>query len=60
MRIIFEDTTRFFSVVGAPHIDERHIDDCVDDPDELLRPRAVCLAKLPRPCTVGSWLQDDL
>jgi hypothetical protein len=60
MQILVDDTTRFFSVVGAPHIDERHIDDCIDDSDESLRPRAVYLANLPRPCTVGSWLQDDL
>lgn len=59
MNFVTENTTRFFSVVGAPYIGERHLDNSTDDAASLERPRPAYLAKLPRPCTVGSWLQED-
>jgi len=58
MRLIIDNSTRFFSVVGAPYIAERHSDTCGEDPELLIPNRPAHLAGLPRPCA-GSWLQDD-
>jgi hypothetical protein len=57
---MFEDnTTRFFSVVGAPYVAERHFDNGRDDIDLPASHRPAYLATLPRPCTSVFWLQDD-
>jgi hypothetical protein len=59
MRLIIDNSTRFFSVVGAPYIAERHSDACGEDLELLTPDRPAHLCSLPRPCTTGSWLQDD-
>ena len=31
MQLAVDNTTRFFAVVGAPYVPERHRDDCCDE-----------------------------
>jgi hypothetical protein len=54
MHLAIENTTRLFSVVGAPFIAESHSDECCDERDTHSRREAEA-------CTpsVGSWLQND-
>ena len=59
MNLVIDSNTRLFSVVGAPYVAERHFDNCSDDVDAPGSRRPAYLATLPRPCTTGSWLQDD-
>jgi hypothetical protein len=58
MRIVIDNTTRFFSVVGAPYIPESHFDDRCDErsharPDDDADP-----ALAPATAAAGWWLQD--
>jgi uncharacterized protein YbbC (DUF1343 family) len=59
MRLTTENTARFFSVVGAPYVAESHLDNDYDDADLPGSHRFADLTRLPRPCTGGSWLQED-
>ena len=59
MRITTENTPRLFSVVGAPYLAETHLDNDCADADPPGSHRSADLSTLPRPCTGGSWLQED-
>ncbi len=54
MHLTIENTTRLFSVVGAPYIAESHSDECCDE-------RGAHSRREPEACasSAGSWLQDD-
>ena len=57
MRQIIDNTSRFFTVVGAPYIAEHHAD---SDSFRHGAPRnSVEAATLFAPCSTGSWLNDD-
>ena len=56
MRQIIDNTTRFFSVVGAPYIAERHAD---GDAARTAHRGSYETATLSAPCSTGSWLNDD-
>jgi hypothetical protein len=55
MHLAIENTTRLFSVVGAPYIAERHFDDRCDDE------RGTHSRREPEACarSPGSWLDDE-
>jgi len=55
MRQIIDNTTRFFTVVGAPYIVERHAD---GDAARTAHRGAYEIATSPTP-SAGSWLNDD-
>jgi hypothetical protein len=57
MRLIIDNTTRFFTVVGAPYIAERHADG--DAPRRGSRCDSYETAASSPPCATGSWLNDD-
>jgi hypothetical protein len=60
MRVVIDNTTRFFSVVGAPYIPESHLDDrCEertaqarrdDDPEAAFAPLATAAGWWPQAC----------
>jgi hypothetical protein len=54
MHFAIENTTRLFSVVGAPYVAESHSDECCDE-------RGAHSRREPEACasSAGSWLQDD-
>jgi hypothetical protein len=54
MHFAIENTTRLFSVVGAPYIAESHADECCDERGAHSRREPE--ARAP---SAGSWLQDD-
>jgi len=56
MRQIIDNTTRFFTVVGAPYIAERHAD---GDAAQVVPRYSNEIATLLAPCSTGSWLNDD-
>lgn len=51
------DHTRFFAVVGAPYITERHADGDVPRRNQQCDLYENALVYQPR--SMGSWLQDD-
>jgi hypothetical protein len=59
MRLVIDDSTRFFTVVGAPYIPERHFDVGSDlDPSSLLH--TVNRSTIPSQTgSTGWWLCDD-
>jgi hypothetical protein len=58
MRLVIDNTTRFFSVVGAPYIPESHLDDrCAEhekharrDDDAAFAPFAAAAGWWPQAC----------
>jgi hypothetical protein len=56
MRLVIDNTTRFFTVVGAPYLAERHADSDTGhgDSGDL---REVVVA--PPSASPGWWLRDD-
>ena len=59
MRLVIDNTTRFFSVVGAPYIPESHFDDRCEGP--AMHPRRDGdpePAFAPSAAATGWWLQD--
>ena len=53
MHLSIENTTRLFSVVGAPYIAESHSDDhCDERPAHARRGQETCTSQ------AGSWLDD--
>ena len=57
MRLVIDNTTRFFTVVGAAYIAERHADE--DVPHRGSQHNSYEVATLSPPCATGSWLNDD-
>ena len=57
MRLVIDNTARFFTVVGAPCIAERHADGDIPHrgPPQNLCDRATQFS----PGATGSWLNDD-
>jgi hypothetical protein len=54
MHLAIENTTRLFSVVGAPYIAESHSEErCDERPAHLRREPEACAT------SAGSWLLDD-
>jgi hypothetical protein len=59
MRIDIDNTTRFFTVVGAPYLPEHHLD-ASDDAWPRAALHAAHPATTPPPGNpIGSWLYDD-
>jgi hypothetical protein len=56
MRLVIDNTTRFFTVVGAPYLAERHTDSHTErrDSGDLAE-----VATLPASASPGWWLRDD-
>ncbi|MBX9824173.1 MAG: hypothetical protein K2Y27_04170 [Xanthobacteraceae bacterium] len=64
MRLVIDNTTRFFPVVGAPYIPESHLDDrCPehdlharrdDDPEAAFVPSAAAAGWRPQACRQGA------
>jgi hypothetical protein len=57
MRLIIDNTTRFFAVVGAPYLPEDHDQNDVRRIDA--RHRTHELAGLPPFVSAGAWLAGD-
>ena len=57
MRLDIDNTARFFTVVGAPYIAERHADGDIPQRGPQ-RPSYECATQSP-PRATGSWLNDD-
>ena len=59
MRFVIDNSTRFFTVVGAPYIPERHYD--VGSDFELCAlPHTVNHTTIPfQTSSTGWWLRDD-
>jgi len=57
MRQIIDNTVRFFAVVGAPYIAERHADG--DAPHRGSQRRSYEIANLFPSWSTGSWLNDS-
>jgi hypothetical protein len=56
MRLAIDNATRFFAVVGAPYLPERHDDRASEG--RAQRRNSYELAHLPSPAPAGSWLND--
>jgi hypothetical protein len=54
MRLIVDDTTRFFTVVGAPYLPERHANTDIERLAPLRDPHDANTASRSE----GSWLND--
>lgn len=59
MRLIHDDLTRLFSVVGGPFVAESHAETGGSGESEALCRSARDAAKLTAPCLTGWWLRDD-
>ena len=57
MRLVIDNTARFFTVVGAAYIAERHADG--DIPHRGPQQNSYERATQSPPCATGSWLNDD-
>ena len=54
MRLNIDNTSRFFTVVGAPYVPERHADTDIERLVPPYRPQDVSAAS----SSAGSWLND--
>jgi hypothetical protein len=56
MRLVIDNTTRFFSVVGAPYIPESHLDDhCAERETHARRDDDPEAAFVPLAAATGWW-----
>jgi hypothetical protein len=58
MRLVIDNTTRFFAVVGAPYVPERHAESDVDGVS-FQRTKHDLPAAASASRLTGSWLNDD-
>ena len=59
MRLVIDNTTRFFSVVGAPYIPEQHLEDrCAERETHARRDDDHLEPALAPSAAAGWWLQD--
>jgi len=57
MRLVIDNTTRFFTVVGAPYIPARTVDGDFEGRGAQRGTHEIANPSLSRPA--GSWLSDD-
>jgi hypothetical protein len=57
MRLIIDDTARFFTVAGSPSIAECHAVGAI--PHRGPQQNSCDRATKSSPCATGSWLNDD-
>jgi hypothetical protein len=59
MRLVIDNSTRFFTVVGAPYIPERHYD-LGSDLEPCGLPHTINHTTIPaQASSTGWWLRDD-
>ena len=56
MRLIIDNATRYFTVVGAAYLPERHADSDTEHRNSADLPD---IATLPPSASPGWWLRDD-